>query len=118
MLATSLDICHPEVRADTDDPRLVRHGRERRRTADLVGGAAIREPVICAAAVEVNTLSVSAGTLQGALVLASARPNCRSAEPVRGTGPQCWFAVPVETGPWLTGRRVVPCRLRPGPQGR
>jgi 2-polyprenyl-6-methoxyphenol hydroxylase-like FAD-dependent oxidoreductase len=63
ILATSQDICYPDVQTRTEDPRLTRYAVERRRQADLIGGAALLDPVVCSAALLVNTLSGAADAL-------------------------------------------------------
>ncbi|MGW2232050.1 FAD-dependent oxidoreductase [Streptomyces formicae] len=63
-LGTSQDICYPDVFARTDDPRLTRHADDRRRQADVIGAAALGDPLVCAAALQVNTLSGAADALQ------------------------------------------------------
>ncbi|MDT3397644.1 FAD-dependent oxidoreductase [Streptomyces sp. B1866] len=63
-LGTSQDICYPDVYTQTEDPRLTRFAGERRRQADLIGAVALADPVVCAAALQVNTLSGAADALQ------------------------------------------------------
>ncbi|AYF31943.1 enterotoxin [Micromonospora tulbaghiae] len=62
-LATSQDICFPNCRTVSRDPRLTRFAGMRQNFADLVGATATRQPVVSAAVVEVTTLSSSADCL-------------------------------------------------------
>ncbi|WKK23551.1 FAD-dependent oxidoreductase [Streptomyces olivoreticuli] len=70
-LGTSQDICYPDVYTETRDPRLTRYAGERRAQADLIGEAALGDPVVCAAAMQVNTLSGAADALQSPEVRAA-----------------------------------------------
>lgn len=65
ILATSQDVCYPDVQTSTEDPRLTRYAAERRRQADTIGEAALLDPVVCSAALLVNTLSGAADALAG-----------------------------------------------------
>lgn len=73
ILAAMQDICYPDCRYDVVDPRLARRSPEGRRLADLVGLAAIREPVVSAATIRVNTLSAPLDSLERAEVVAALR---------------------------------------------
>lgn len=73
ILAAMQDICYPDCRHDVVDPRLVRRSAEGRRLADVIGGAAIRVPVVSAATIRVNTLSASLDSLEDADVVAALR---------------------------------------------
>ncbi|MEU8814278.1 FAD-dependent monooxygenase [Actinoplanes sp. NPDC048796] len=72
-LATSQDICFPDCRTVSRDPRLNRHAGTRQRFADLVGATATRQPVVSAAVVEVTTLSSSSECLGAPEVVAALR---------------------------------------------
>ncbi|MET9217258.1 MULTISPECIES: FAD-dependent oxidoreductase [unclassified Streptomyces] len=63
ILATSQDVCYPDVQTRSEDPRLTRYAAERRRQADTIGEAALLDPVVCSAALLVNTLSGEADAL-------------------------------------------------------
>ncbi|HZN19880.1 MAG TPA: FAD-dependent monooxygenase [Micromonosporaceae bacterium] len=73
ILATMQDICYPQCRYDVVDPRLARQSPQGRRLADLVGLAAVREPVVSAATIRVNTLSAPLDSLEEAEIVAALR---------------------------------------------
>jgi 2-polyprenyl-6-methoxyphenol hydroxylase-like FAD-dependent oxidoreductase len=72
-LATSQDICYPQCRTVSRDPRLTRHAGTRQGFADMVGAAGTRQPVVSAAVVEVTTLSSGIDCLQTPEVVAALR---------------------------------------------
>ncbi|MGO4431682.1 enterotoxin, partial [Streptomyces sp. MCAF7] len=67
-LGTSQDICYPDVYARTEDPRLTRYAAERRAQGDLIGTVALADPIVCAAAMQVNTLSGATDALESQAV--------------------------------------------------
>ena len=73
ILATLQDICYPECRYDVMGPRLTQHAAQGRNLADMVGLAAIREPLVSAATIRVNTLSAPLTSLETSDIVAALR---------------------------------------------
>jgi 2-polyprenyl-6-methoxyphenol hydroxylase-like FAD-dependent oxidoreductase len=73
ILATLQDICYPDCRYDVVDTRLTRQAAQGRKLADMVGLAAIREPLVSAATIRVNTLSAPLSSLESSDIVAALR---------------------------------------------
>jgi 2-polyprenyl-6-methoxyphenol hydroxylase-like FAD-dependent oxidoreductase len=73
ILATNQDTGYPECRANVTDPRLLHPSPAGKQFADLVSSAALRDPVVAAATMEVTTLSSPLTRLQSPEVLAALR---------------------------------------------
>jgi 2-polyprenyl-6-methoxyphenol hydroxylase-like FAD-dependent oxidoreductase len=73
LLATQQDICYPDCRWDVADGRLTQRSPQGRALMDLVGTAALREPVVSAATIRVNTLSAPLSALEEPEIVAALR---------------------------------------------
>ncbi|GAA5080096.1 2-polyprenyl-6-methoxyphenol hydroxylase-like FAD-dependent oxidoreductase [Thermocatellispora tengchongensis] len=74
LLATSLDVRYPGCRVRSADPRLTRRPPEGGpEFGDLLGSAALRDPEVSAAVIDVNTLSGPLAGLQAPGVVAALR---------------------------------------------
>lgn len=85
ILATSQDTGYPDCRADVTDPRLLNPSPAGRQFADAVSTAALSDPVVAAATMEVTTLSAPLTRLQAPEVLAALQR--RSVRPGGGAPP-------------------------------
>ncbi|MFF8568518.1 FAD-dependent oxidoreductase [Streptomyces albidoflavus] len=70
-MATSQDICYPEVRTTVVDPRLTRRTPEEDRSAQYFGRLALRHPEVNAALTDVITLNAPMSRLSSPQVLAA-----------------------------------------------
>jgi 2-polyprenyl-6-methoxyphenol hydroxylase-like FAD-dependent oxidoreductase len=102
VLGTSQDICYPDVRTLSEDPRLTRYADDRRHQSDLIGAAALVDPVVCAAAMQVNTLSGAGDALGAPEVRAAITAAVRTpAGPNATLSEKEWRAVRSEEGAQL-----------------
>jgi 2-polyprenyl-6-methoxyphenol hydroxylase-like FAD-dependent oxidoreductase len=73
LLATSLDVRYPGCRVSASDTRLTARPANGQSFADLLGTAALSDPVVSAAMIEVNTLSAPLESLQTPRVITALR---------------------------------------------
>jgi flavin-dependent dehydrogenase len=73
ILAVSQDMQYPECRATVSDPRLTEQRASRRRFADVVGTAALGDPVVSAATTGVTALAAPVSSLESPSVVSALR---------------------------------------------
>jgi flavin-dependent dehydrogenase len=74
LLAASQDLCYPNCRSEVTDPRLSPGVQAQRRSfSDMIGGAALRDPAVSAAATKVTTLSEPISSLESPEVITALR---------------------------------------------
>ncbi|MEU5099948.1 FAD-dependent monooxygenase [Streptomyces sp. NPDC020996] len=73
VLATTQDICYPGTRNQAADPRIAPRQEQDRQFADLLGAAALYDPVVNAAAMQVTALAAPVVTLESPHLVAALR---------------------------------------------
>ncbi|QKW05103.1 FAD-dependent monooxygenase [Streptomyces sp. NA04227] len=73
LLATTQDICYPGTKVTAQDPRITPRGDQEQQFADLLGTAALHDPVVSAAAMQVTALAAPVGSLESPHLVAALR---------------------------------------------
>lgn len=96
MLAATQDLGYPDCRAEITDPRLLNPSPQGKRMAELIAAAALHDPTVAAATMEVTTLSAPMTRLQAPEVLSAAMR--AAAAPAPGSEPPLTDAERAITG--------------------
>ncbi|MBW5482678.1 FAD-dependent oxidoreductase [Streptomyces bambusae] len=73
LLATTQDICYPGTRNHAKDPRIAPREQDAQAFADLLGTAALYDPVVSAAAMQVTALAAPLSSLESPHLVAALR---------------------------------------------
>ncbi|MFD8019473.1 NAD(P)/FAD-dependent oxidoreductase [Streptomyces lavendulae] len=73
LLATTQDICYPGTRNHAKDPRIAPRPQDAQQFADLLGTAALYDPVVNAAAMQVTSLAAPVASLESPHLVAALR---------------------------------------------
>ncbi len=73
LLATTQDICYPGTKVTAQDPRIAPRGDQEQQFADLLSTAALHDPVVSAAAMQVTALAAPVSSLESPHLVAALR---------------------------------------------